>query len=306
MIPVSTYSIVARDPDTGEMGVAVQSHYFSVGSIVPWVEPGVGVVATQALVEVSYGPRGLKLMSDGKSSAEALEMLLDLDEKSEVRQVAMLDCGGRVAAHTGDMCIPEAGQLIGDNYSVQANMMLNDRVWSSMAYAFEGSEGDLAERMLRSLEAAESAGGDIRGRQSSAIVIVEGEVLDRPWEGMIMDIRVEDHPDPLIELRRLVRLRRAYRHGDEGDVALEEGDSQRARAEFTVAQDLAPDKVELLFWRGVSLVNCGAVREAIPVFERVFEEGGNWAMLIPRLSRVGMLRADPDLVERIISLSLDN
>jgi uncharacterized Ntn-hydrolase superfamily protein len=305
MIPVSTYSIVARDPDTREMGVAVQSHYFSVGSIVPWIQPGVGVVATQALVDVSYGPKGLELMGKGKSSSEALDSLLKLDDNSDVRQVAMLDSKGCVGAHTGKRCIPEAGQSTGKTYSVQANMMLTDRVWSSMADSFEGGEGDLAERMLRSLEAAEAAGGDIRGRQSAAIMIVAGEVQDKPWEGRLMDIRVEDHPDPLLELRRLVRLRRAYGHGDEGDVALEEGDSERARKEFTTAQELAPEKVELLFWRGVSLVNCGAVREAIPVFEKVFKGGGNWGMLVPRLSKVGMLKADTDLVQKIVSLSVD-
>src|SRR5262245_8060205 len=179
--PCHTFSIVARDPKTGELGVAVQSHYFSVGPIVPWAEPGIGAIATQSIVEVSYGPKGLDLMRSGKSAPDALAELLKADAGREVRQVAMIDSKGRVAAHTGGKCIPDAGHRIGTNYSCQANLMANDKVWPAMAAAFESAQGDLADRMLAALEAAQRAGGDIRGKQSAAIVVVSGKPSTQPW-----------------------------------------------------------------------------------------------------------------------------
>lgn len=297
-----TYSIVARDPKTLEMGVAVQSHYFSVGSIVPWAEPGVGVVATQALVELSYGPLGLELMRKGKTAPQALRELLVCDKDSAIRQVAMLDVRGRVAVHTGKKCIPEAGHLKGANYSVQANMMLGKGVWGSMARGFEMSRGDLAQRMLSSLEAAEKAGGDIRGKQSAAIVVVAGRHQGKPWEGRTVDLRVEDHPDPLGELARLLKLHLAYRHADRGDEAIERKEFRRAEAEYRDASKLAPGNKELTFWHAVSLVNAGQIGDAMPLFKRVFEEGDNWVELVPRLSKVGILLADEPLVRRIISV----
>ena len=173
--PVSTYSIVALDPETGELGVAVQSHWFSVGALVPWARAGVGAVATQSLVEPGYGPLGLELMAAGKTASQALDALKVADAHPEIRQVAMVDAEGNVAAHTGDNCIPEAGHRTGENYSVQANLMANDTVPDAMARAFESAEGDLAARLLAALQAAEAAGGDIRGKQSAAILVVSGE-----------------------------------------------------------------------------------------------------------------------------------
>jgi len=202
-----TYSIVARDPETGELGVAVQSRAFNTGAVVPWAAPGVGVVATQSYTEVSYGPLGLELLRAGKSPEQALAELVAADDDSAYRQVAILGAGGQVAVHVGEACIPAAGFVAGDGFSAQANMVDSERVWESMAEAFEGSQGPLAERLLSALDAAEEAGGDWRGRQAGGIVVVgpEGE----PWEREV-DVRVDDHPDPLGELRRLLRLRQAY------------------------------------------------------------------------------------------------
>src|SRR5436309_15653656 len=213
----ATFSIVARDPETGDLGVAVQSHYFSVGPIVPWAEPGVGAVATQSLVEVSYGPKGLQMMSSGRGAKQTLEELLSQDSNKEVRQVAMIDSHGDVAAWTGKRCIPSAGDHVGAQYSVQANLMSNDHIWHAMAEAYETTKGDLAARLLAALEAGQKAGGDIRGPQSAAIVIVKGKRSNQPWQVRVMDLRVEDSPHPIAELERLVRTWRAYRNVDQGD-----------------------------------------------------------------------------------------
>src|SRR5437899_12471637 len=214
--PVSTYSIVAIDRRGGEMGVAVQSHWFSVGSVVTWAEAGVGVVATQALVEASYGPLGLALMQGGKSPTEALKSLLATDPSPRVRQVAILDFRGRVATHTGEECIPQAGHISGRGFSTQANLMRNRRVWPAMASAFRRTTGDLTSRLLASLDAAEGAGGDVRGRQSAAILVLRTKPSGSPWHDKVVDLRVEDHPAPLKELSRLVVLHQAYEHENEG------------------------------------------------------------------------------------------
>ena len=203
-----TYSIVARDKQTGELGVAVQSRAFNTGAVVPWGAPGVGVVATQSYTEMSYGPLGLDLLRGGKSSAEALAELVAADDDSAYRQVAILDAQGRVAVHVGESCIPAAGFAAGDGFSAQANMVDSERVWQAMAEAFEGSEGPLAERLLSALDAAEDAGGDWRGRQAGGILVVGPE--GQPWKREV-DLRVDDHADPLGELRRLLRLGNAYR-----------------------------------------------------------------------------------------------
>src|SRR5918993_3614224 len=202
--PVHTYSIVARDPDTGELGVAVQSHWFSVGPIVAWAEAGVGAIATQSFVDPSYGKNGLDLMRSGKSGPETLKELLAKDEGREVRQVAMIDAQGRVDAWTGKNDIQAAGHIVGKNFSVQANLMLNEKVWPAMAQAFENTRGDLAERMLAALDAAQAVGGDIRGQQSAALVVVTGKPTGQAWKDRTFDLRVDDSADPLKELRRLV------------------------------------------------------------------------------------------------------
>ncbi|HXG91525.1 MAG TPA: DUF1028 domain-containing protein [Blastocatellia bacterium] len=301
--PVHTFSIVARDPATGELGVAVQSHWFSVGSIVAWAEAGVGAVATQSFVDPSYGKLGLDLMRAGRSAPDALKALLAGDEGRDVRQVAMIDAKGRVAAHTGAKDIPEAGHIVGNNFSVQANLMLNDKVWPAMARAFEDTKGDLAERMLAALEAAQEAGGDIRGKQSAALIVVSGKPTGRPWADRVFDLRIDDHPEPLKELRRLVTLQRAYNHMNAGDAAVERGDNERALAEYGAAARLVPDSAEMVYWHAVALVNMGRVDESLPLFKRVFAMDKNWVTLTPRLAKVGLIPDDQKLIERITKVA---
>jgi uncharacterized Ntn-hydrolase superfamily protein len=299
--PVHTYSIVARDPNTGDLGVAVQSHWFSVGPIVAWAEAGVGAIATQSFVDPSYGKLGLDLMRSGKSAPDALKSLLAGDEGREVRQVAMIDSQGRVEAWTGKNDIQAAGHWVGKNYSVQANLMLNDKVWPAMAQAFENTKGDLAERMLAALDAAQAVGGDIRGKQSAALVVVTGKPTGQAWKDRTFDLRVDDNPEPLKELRRLVTLQRAYNHMNAGDLAVEKKDNEGALREYSAAEKLVPDNAEMIYWHAVALVNMGRVDESLPLFRKVFAMDKNWATLTPRLPKAGLLPADPKVIERIVS-----
>lgn len=298
--PVHTYSIVARDPETGQIGVAVQSHWFNVGSSVPWAEAGVGAVATQSFIDPSYGKLGLDLMRAGKSAPEALRSLLAGDEGRDVRQVAMVDSLGRVAAHTGAKDIPEAGHIVGKDYSVQANLMLNDQVWGAMARAFETTRGDLAARMMAALEAAQATGGDIRGQQSAALIVVSGKSTGRPWADKIFDLRVDDNPVPLKELRRLLHVHRAYNHMNAGDLAVEKGDNEGALREYSAAARLAPDNAEMVYWHAVALVNMNRVDESLPLFKKVFSLDRNWLTLTPRLSKIGLLPNDPKIIDLIV------
>lgn len=301
--PVHTFSIVARDPATGELGVAVQSHWFSVGPIVPWAESGVGAIATQSFVDPSYGKLGLELMRAGKSAPETLKALLAADSSGDVRQVAMIDAEGRVAAHTGAKNIQAAGHHVGTNYSVQANLMLNDTVWSAMARAFEAAKGDLADRMLAALDAAQAAGGDIRGRQSAALIVVSGKPTGKSWVDRTFDLRVDDNPEPLNELRRLVVLQRAYNHMSAGDLAVEHKDNESALREYSAASALAPDNLEMVYWHAVALVNMERLDDSLPLFRRVFKADKNWQTLTPRLSAAGLLPADKKIINRIVSNS---
>jgi uncharacterized Ntn-hydrolase superfamily protein len=301
--PVHTYSIVAYDPATGQLGVAVQSHWFSVGSIVPWAEAGVGAVATQSFVDPSYGKLGLDLMRAGKSAPDALKALLAGDEGRDVRQVAMIDVQGRVVAHTGAKDIPEAGHIVGKNYSVQANMMLNDKVWPAMSRAFENSKGDLAERMMAALEAAQEVGGDIRGKQSAALIVVTGKPTGRAWSDRIFDLRIDDHLEPIKELRRLITLQRAYNHMNAGDLAVEKNDNDGALREYGAASKLVPDNAEMVYWTAVALVNMKRVDESLPLFKKVFAMDKNWVALTTRLAKVGLLPDDAKIIERIVQVA---
>ena len=300
--PIHTFSIVARDAATGELGVAVQSHWFSVGQLVPWVEAGVGAVATQSFVDPTYGKLGLELMRTGKSAPDALKSLLAVDDGRDVRQIAMIDAQGRVAAHTGNKDIPAAGHIVGKDYSVQANLMLNDQVWPAMARAFESAKGDLAERMMAALDAAQSAGGDIRGRQSAALIVVTGKPTGKPWVDRVFDLRVDDSAEPLKELRRLVVLQRAYTHMNAGDLAVEQKDNDRALTEYSAASELVPDNAEMIYWHAVALINMGRLDDSLPLFRRVFAMDKNWVMVTPRLAKVGLIPDDPKVIERIVSL----
>jgi len=294
-----TFSIVARDPATGELGVAVQSHYFSVGPVVPWAEAGVGAVATQSLVLVDYGPNGLALMRGGMSAQQALDTLLKADAHNEGRQVAMIDAKGMVAAYTGKSCIPDAGHHIGTNYSVQANLMANANVWPAMSAAFEKAQGDLGERLLQALEAAQKAGGDIRGVQSAAILVVKGQSTGKPWKDWVYNLRVEDSTDPLKELRRLVRLQRAYNLNTQGDDFMAEQKTAEAMKVYEESAKLAPEVVELQFWAALTMYTNGREADGLKLFREVFSHERVWADLIPRLATVGLFPNDPKKIEEV-------
>lgn len=288
--PVHTYSIVARDPATGQLGVAVQSHWFSVGATVPWAEAGVGAVATQSLVNVSFGPRGLELMRSGLPAEQALAELVEGDPGEALRQVALVDSSGRVAAHTGSRCIAEAGHEVGEGFSVQANMMLNDRVVPAMAKAWRSTtEAPFAERLLAALEAAQAVGGDIRGQQSAAILVVRARPTGQVWKDRLLELRVEDHPRPVEELRRLYRVHLAYEHMNAGDAAMERDDMQAALDQYAKAAELDPDNLEIVFWNAFTLANRGHLEEALPRFRRVFEAEKGWIELLDRLPDSGLI-----------------
>lgn len=295
--PVHTYSIVARDPATGQLGVAVQSHYFSVGSVVPWAEAGVGAVATQSFLNVAYGPEGLALMRSGQHAPEALAALVGADPEAALRQVAMVDAAGRVAAHTGGRCVPAAGHATGHGYSVQANLMVDGGVWPAMAGAYEAAAGrpelDLAERLLAALDAAQAAGGDLRGQQSAALLVVAGGRSERPWEGRLFDLRVEDHPAPLVELRRLLRLARAYRLVEVGDAAVGRGDPAGAAAAFNDALAFAPEVAELKVWAAFGLLGSDRAEEAMGLFRAAFAADPGLVELVRRVAALGLVEVDP-------------
>jgi uncharacterized Ntn-hydrolase superfamily protein len=299
--PVHTYSIVAVDKATGEFGAAVQSHWFSVGSGVIWAESGVGAVCTQSFVDPSYGPLGLDLMRAGKTAREALAGLLRADKNEAVRQVAMIDVRGEAAAHTGKSCIPEAGHFIGDGFSCQANLMLKNTVWNAMAKAFENTQGELADRLMAALEAAQAEGGDIRGKQSAAIIVVKGKSSGAWWKDRIYDLRVEDNPAPLAELKRLIRLNKAYNFMNRGDDLLTENKVEEAMKSYTKAMEMYPDNAEMVFWPAVTLASTGKVAESLPLFKKVFAMDHNWVILVQRLPQVGQLPKDRALLKKILA-----
>ena len=276
-----TYSIVARDRETGELGVAVQSRAFNTGAIVPWAAPGVGVVATQSYTEPSYGPLGLDLLRAGKTPEGALAELVAADDEPEYRQVAILDGKGRVAVHVGEACIAAAGFAAGEGFSAQANMVDSERVWESMAESFERSEGPLANRLIDALDAAEAAGGDWRGRQAGGIIVVAAE--GEPW-ARELDVRVDDHDDPLGELRRLVRLRRAYgaMRGPPGP------DSEDLAVLHELDRTLA---------RIFGLTATGRVAEARQLLQPLLDGEPRWADFVRTLADRGLLPHAAELLQ---------
>ncbi|AMC10471.1 Zn-dependent protease [Lutibacter profundi] len=297
-----TYSIVARDTVTGEMGVAVQSHWFSVGSLVAWGEAGVGVVATQSFINPSFGPRGLSLLKNGLTPKMAVESLLELDEGREVRQLAILDVQGNVAAYTGKNCIEMAGHIVGDNFSVQANLMEKSTVWPAMAKAFKNSKGALAERLLIALEAAQKEGGDIRGKQSAAILVVKAKSTGNSWEDKVVDLRVEDNENPLKEMRRLLTIHTAYEYMNKGDLAVETGNNKLAKEYYMKAQQLNPNNLEMKYWYAVTLANNGELTEATQIFKLIFEQNNKWRELIPRLLKAKLLKVSEKQLKEILNL----
>ena len=296
-----TFSIVARDEATGEMAVGVQSHWFSVGTAVPWGEAGVGVVATQAFVNKSYGANGLALMKAGKTASQALSELLAKDEGREVRQVAMLDVNGNVKAYTGKSCIDFASNITGKNFSVQSNMMLNNKVCPAMVKAFEASTGKLiAERVLAALKAAQGVGGDIRGKQSAAILVVAGKATAQPWNDKLIDLRVDDNASPLTELERLLSLYRAYEHMDKGDLATEKNDMKLAMNEYGTAMKMFPKNLEMQYWTAITLANNKKVKEATAMLQKIYLQDANWRELTKRLPKVNLLTVSNDELKALI------
>ena len=297
-----TYSIVAYDKENGQIGVAVQSHWFSVGSSVTWAEAGVGAVATQSFVEPSYGALGLELMRAGKTAPQALKGLTAADPNLDVRQVAMVDIKGNVAAHTGKLCIDAAGHTTGENFSCQANMMEKNTVWKAMAEAFKNTRGELVDRLMAALEAAEAEGGDIRGKQSAAILVVKAVPSGAPWRDRIYHLRVEDHPTPLKELRRLITVAKAYRHMNAGDDYLTENNVKDALKEYTTAMNIYPGNPEMIFWPAVTMAASGKVEQSLPLFKKVFQQDTRWAELLKRLPKVNQFPKDEALMKKILSL----
>ena len=296
-----TFSIVARDPGTGEMAVGVQSHWFSVGTIVSWGKSGVGVVATQSFVDPAYGPNGLKLMSDGQSAEQALQLLVAADRGRDYRQVAFLDMNGNVSAFTGKKCIASASHVIGDNYSVQANMMVDEDVIPAMSKAFvDNADQPLAERVLLAMVAAQLAGGDIRGRQSAALIVVGSDPVENSWKDKMVDLRVEDHEYPIRELSRLLRVHRAYEHMNRGDLAVERGEMEMALEEYGAAEAMLPHNLEMKFWKAVALANNGRLEEALPVFKSLFRRDECWRQLAGRLPDSGLLMVSEEELQMII------
>lgn len=296
-----TYSIVARDPTTGALGIAAQSHWLAVGATVTWAQAGVGVVATQSYTDPAYGPTGLALLRVGRSPHDALEALIGADTHRERRQVALVDAGGEVAVHTGDECIPAAGHRIADGVGAQANMMSEVGVWDRMVDAYHAQpEEPLAERLVAALRGAEAAGGDIRGAQSAALLVVDPE-WGQDWPDTAVNLRVDDHPAPTTELARLLQLHRAYEHLYRGRNALEQGDHDAASAAYTAASHLAPENEEIAFWRAVALARAGGLDGAADLLGPVLVREPAWRELLLRLPAAGLLGAElaSDLVARL-------
>lgn len=298
-----TFSIVARDSVTGEMAVAVQSHWFSVGTVVSWAEAGVGAIATQSFVNKSFGPRGLDLLRRGLTAQEALEVLLKDDEGREVRQVAIVDIKGNVATHTGKSCIQYACHLQGGQFSVQANMMLGDKVCRSMYEAYKNSGAKpIAEKLLLALEAAQKAGGDIRGMQSAAIIVVPAKSENKPWDERTVDIRVDDHTNPVKEIRRIYNVHLAYEHMNKGDLAVEKNDMTTAMQEYNAAMKMFPANLEMQYWTAITLANNKDMTKALPMLKKIFTQDKNWKELTRRLPAVNLLSVSEEDLKKILAL----
>jgi uncharacterized Ntn-hydrolase superfamily protein len=303
MRSAGTYSIVAYDPKAGQIGVAVQSHWFAVGALVAWAETGVGAVATQSFIEPAYGPSGLNIMSSGESAPDTLAALLAKDAMKDVRQVAMIDTNGMADAFTGAACVDDAGHIVGPHFSVQANMMENKSVVPMMKKTYVESRGDIAERLLLTLESAEKAGGDIRGRQAAALIVVKSAATGNYTSDRLFDLRVDDHPQPLGELRRLVNVGRAYEHMNRGDDVFTQGNFLEAVCEYKQSADMLPGLVEAKFWQAVALTAGDRIEEARPVFSEVFSQEPQWRKMVTRLPKAGILPDDAKLIDEITAIA---
>lgn len=285
----STYSIIAWDGE--EMGVAVQSHWFSVGSVVGWAESGVGVVATQSFANPAYGYASLELLRKGFVADDVLKALLSIDEQREVRQVAILDKFGNVSVFTGKNCIKYAGDLKGENFSVQANLILKEGVPKAMAKAFLEKKGKLAERMIQALKAGEEAGGDLRGKQSAYIKVVKVKSTGNPYKDISIELRVEDSGEPLIELERLYKIHQAYSFMDKGDEALGLKDIKKAIEYYSKATEFYKND-EILFWQGLSFYIAGEKEEGKKILKALLRDELPWKELLKRLVPQGMIKKE--------------
>ncbi|MBU2491945.1 MAG: DUF1028 domain-containing protein [Bacteroidetes bacterium] len=297
-----TYSIVARDPETGEMGVAVQTHWFNVGSRVSWAEAGVGAIATQSFTNASFGPRGLELLKLGKTAQEVVDDLIESDDGRDFRQLGVVDKFGNSASYTGQKCIYAAGSINEENFSVQANLMLSEKVWSSMAQAFKNTNGALAERMMAALEAAQKEGGDIRGKQSAAMIVVKGNSSGNIWEDEILNLKIADHSNPIKEMRRLLNVHNAYVHMNKGDSAIEKNDFDAAEKEYESAMKAYPENLEIKYWYAVALANAGKIQDSFPLFKDIFTKDKNWKTLTERLPASDLLNVSEEVLNNILSL----
>jgi uncharacterized Ntn-hydrolase superfamily protein len=294
-----TFSIIAHDPITGEIGGAVQSHWFAVGKMVLWGEAGLGMVATQSFTNPAFGPEGLSLLRNGYLPRSVVDRLTSQDEGRDVRQLAVINSRGEAAAFTGQRCVPHAGHLVGEHYSVQANMMLTPEVWPEMSRAFEYATGPLADRLMDSLEAAQQAGGDFRGRQSAALLVFSGSPSGKIWQDREVDIRVDDSKEPLEELRRLLGLHHGYELSEEGENEMLQGRMESAMVKFKAAGELLSDNEEMFFWQAAFLSGAGNFKEAVPLFQKVFSINPNWRTFAPDLVRLGHLKLTEDELERL-------
>jgi uncharacterized Ntn-hydrolase superfamily protein len=296
-----TYSIVARDPQTGRFGVAVQSHYLGVGPVVPWLEAGVGAVATQASVNTSFGPIGLELLRAGRSAADVVAALVASDEHPQVRQLGVVDQQGHAAAHTGAECIPAAGHLVREGFTVQGNLLERDTCWPAMAVAYEealAAGEPFVERLIRALEAAEREGGDVRGRQSAAIMVADATLHPAAWRGRLMDLRIEDHPDPVPELRRIVTMYLAYQLSDDEGDAAKAGRSAADR--YADARRMAPGAYELVFWRAVELATAGDVESGRRELAIAVAADPRWATTLRHLADARREGVTPELAAQLM------
>jgi len=295
-----TYSIVAYDPETGDLGVAVQSHWFSVGTVVTWAEAGVGAIATQSFSNPAFGPQGLQLLKTGLDAKEVLDVLVKSDEGRDYRQLGIVDAQGKTSSFTGVKNIEFAGSIVEENFAIQANLMINDKVWPAMAEAYKSAEGPLAERLISALEAGERAGGDARGKQSAAVLVVSGKPTGKVWIDRKVDLRVDDSDNPLTEIRRLWKVHQAYEFMNRGDLAVEAGDYALASLLYKKAETMFPENLEMQYWHAINLVNTGKIKEALPMFKHIFSQDNNWRDLTPRLIKNEVLVADDKTLKIIM------
>lgn len=298
-----TYSIVAFDEKTGEMAVGVQSHWFAVGKAVPWVKAGVGVVATQSFVNIDYGTKGLQLLEKGAQPEGAFAEVASKDESAAYRQVAIMNNRGEVFTYTGEKCIAEASHYVGKNFSVQANMMANDQVVPAMVEAYQNNMGlPLAERVLESLKAAQNQGGDIRGMQSAALVVVDGKIEEKTNSAVKkIDLRVDDATNPLAELERLLTVHRAYEFMNEADLAIEKRDFKNALNLYQKAEKLQPDNFEIQFWKALAMMQSPQKAEGTRQMKKIISKHSNWQRLLYRLVEVevvNLTREDLKVLEQ--------